>query len=126
MTRPNLLPCPYLLPSASEDGLDKLGVGVTSPVQVTHHGADIERHAVLLDLQFAVAAVLEEQPAGLAARPRHPDAARVDGADAAGQPVGPVVGVPADHHVGVATGQQTAEFRVRDVRVDAGAVIGAR
>jgi hypothetical protein len=98
---------------------------VPAAVQIVDHGIDVVGHAVLLGDQATGAADGKEQPAGLAGRPWHPGAAGVQGADTGDRPVGLVVGVAADDHVGTASGQQAAQVLVGQARVDAGAVVGA-
>ena len=80
---------------------------------------------MVLGGQVTGAAVLKEQPAGPARRPRHPGTARVEGADATDQTVDLIVGVAAHDHVGVAPGEQVAELLTGEVRVDPGAIVGA-
>lgn len=80
---------------------------------------------MLLGDQVTGAAAGKEQPAGLAVRPGHPGATGVEGADAGDHPIGLIVGVAADHHVGTAPGQQAAEGLVGEAGVDAGAIVGA-
>ena len=98
---------------------------MTAAVQIVDHGIDVVGHAVLLGDQATGAADGKEQPAGLAGRPWHPGAAGVQGADTGDHPVGLVVGVAADDHVGTASGQQAAQVFVGQARVDAGAVVDA-
>jgi hypothetical protein len=114
-----------LLPLTGEDAFEEGGAGVTAAVQIADHGIDVVGHAVLLGDQVTGAADGKEQPAGLAGRPGHPGAAGVQGADTGDRPVGLVVGVAADDHVGTASGQQAAQVFVGQARVDAGAVVGA-
>jgi aldose 1-epimerase len=109
-----------------EDGFDEGAIGVTATVQVADHGTDVEGYGVVLGDHLAVAAVLQQQPVSLAGRSGHPGATRVEGADAANQTVGLVMGVTAYHHVGAAPGQQSAQLLVGEARVDAGAVVGVR
>jgi hypothetical protein len=97
---------------------------VTAAVQVADHGIDVVGHAVLLGDQVTGAADGKEQPAGLAGRPGHPRTAGVEGADAGDRPVGLIVGVAADDHIGIASGQQAAQVLVGQARVDARAVVG--
>jgi hypothetical protein len=98
---------------------------VSAAVQIADHGIDVVGHAVPLGDQVTGAAVLQEQPAGLAVRPGHPGAAGAEGADAADHPVGLIVGVAADDHAGTVPGQQAAEVLVGEAGVDAGAIVGA-
>jgi hypothetical protein len=96
---------------------------VTAAVQVADHRSNVEGHGAVLGGQAAMPAALEEQPAGLAGRSRHPGAAGVERADAADQTIHLVVGVAADHHVGAAPGQQAAELLVGEVGIDTGTVV---
>ena len=111
---------------AGEDAFEEGGVGVAAAVQVADHGTDVEGHGAVLDDHVTRAAVLNEQPVGPAGRPGHPGTARVEGADAADQAVGLIVGVTAHDHIGAAPGQQAAELLVGEAGVDAGTVVGAR
>jgi hypothetical protein len=84
---PPPLPRLQLLTLAGEDGLDEVGVGVTSAVEIADHGADIEGHVAVLGGQATTIAVVKEQPARLAGRSRNAGAARVEGTDPANQPI---------------------------------------
>jgi hypothetical protein len=97
---------------------------VAAAVQIADHGIDVVGHATLLGDQVAGAAAGKEQPARLAGRPGHPGATGVQGADAGDHPVGLIVGVAADHHLGTASGQQAAQVFVGQAGVDARPVVG--
>ena len=98
---------------------------MTAAVQIADRGIDVVGHAVLLGNQVAEAVAGKEQPARLAGRPGHPGATGVQGANAGDHPVGLIVGVAADHHLGTASGQQAAQVFVGQAGVDARAVVGA-
>jgi len=117
---------PQLLALIGEDGFDEGGIGVTAPVQVAGHGAGVVGHGTVPGDHLTPPAVLQEQPVGLARRAGHPGAARVEGADPAGQSVGLIVGVAAHDYVGVAPGQQAVQLLAGQAGVDAGAVVGVR
>ena len=114
-----------MLTLTGEDIPDECRVGMTAAVQIAGHGTGIVGYGTVLSGQASTAAVLKEQPAGSTRRPRHSGATGVEGADAADQAVGLIVGVAAHHHVGTAPGQQAAELPGGETGVNAGAIVGA-
>jgi hypothetical protein len=100
-------------------------LGVSPASKVADNGINVKRHAALGDDQ-AVAAVFKEKPACGGTGAGHARAARIEGADTADEPIGGVVGVAADDHVGAASGQHRSELLIGDAWVDPRPVVGKR